>query len=217
MGKISDWAREHGYLKPDEEDKTSPSGVQTTGVQATIVSSVTNQQSTVSSYTPKKADDPERKKFVEIFFSTLRRISPKFFELKEFIRKFEKTIGTERERYTTALSLSNSAPADMLMQIASMETALSSEMSTAINQLTASGERELSDKKMQAENLAKKIADVQRELATLESDKNNLAQELAKIQQAHEEIINSVKSAAAEVQNELAEAKAKIAQYGSAA
>lgn len=213
---VKGWLRDNGYLKP-EEDKTSPPGDQATGVQATVVSPVINQQSTVSSYTPQKADDPERKKFVDIFVSTLRRVSPKFFELKEFIRKFEKTIGTERERYATALNLSNAAPADMLTQIASMETALNGEVSTAISQLKASGDRELADKKKQAENLAKKIADIQRELATLEGDKNNLAQELAKIQQAHEEIINSVKGAAAEVQNELAEVKAKIEQYGSAA
>jgi chromosome segregation ATPase len=164
--------------------------------------------------------NPETDKFINIFLARLHRDAPKFFEMQTFLHKFEKTISAEKERFSTALTMTNVSQEEMLKLIDVMGEALDGEVKTASSQVKKAGERELSEKQAQVEETSKQIDDrkkkidlLNQEIANFETTKKGIEDKIKEIQTANDEVANSANQAATEVQTELTSVRNKIAQF----
>jgi chromosome segregation ATPase len=206
---------DHGYY---EEELSKDSGKDVAKKVST--QAVTSKTSQVSNLTSAPTKNPEIEKFVNIFLSALHRVSPKYFEMQGYLYKFEKTIGNEKERFATALNMTNISQVEMLKQIDIMMTSLTNEETTASNQIKASGERELSEKKTQLETITNQIdtrknqiEELNQQIKTFENDKQKLDEDLSNIQKANDEVVNSVNYASTEVHDGLTTTQNKVSQF----
>ena len=217
MNFITKFLTDQGIIAVDEENGKDEKQSEKSLPQST-------DGKILSQETPKASvpieRNPETDRFINIFLATLHRVAPKFFEMQTFLNKFQKTISAEKERYSTALTMTNVSQQEMLKLLDVMGEALDSEVKTASSQVKKAGDRELLNKQTQADSISQEIDGLNKQIEKLNNDihglqtnKQIIDDDIKKIQIANDEVTNSATLAASEVQNELKSVRDKITQH----